>query len=307
MATRDEYSLLEGLNIDLIATRMQKKNQANKKQKKGAFMNFVKEKSNTWKNEGKDVSTLAKAISVADPEWRKLSAKEKESYRDEGPDMKENVNLTLGTPNEQSEEIPYPPEREDVGSADEGSVINIKQLSIIYEEDEEEQTCEEDKSIESTSHAPNNIGSTNISNIPHSANDCKLKTEAKNFRHCQQQTMKLFQESNNMDSKYLKAGKNGLTMNENFCSRQIICTPDTSADYFDEKSSTPIKTKKGESTKENLDISQIKNEKYNETINSTSSISSSMESEMPDNEKREIKKAKDIIKQAEDLMNDSMW
>lgn len=281
----------EGVNLDLVVDRLNS-NKIKKAVKKGAFMLFVEEHIEKWRKEGKDVSTKPKTIIQGDIEWRKLSDTEKAWYKGTKPKIERlPVSIILPSPKQEIlSDLMASPEEDNHEPAMEPEKRrnSIKQLSTIFEEDEMEDSTSS-VNMESSDNLSNR--SKHSSFIP--SNDINFPpvvhhTNAKNLKYPLRRPKK----ESLMAQRKLNFGSSGECENS---SSEMSCdplyTPDSSRNYIEIKSSSPIKS---EVQSTSCDISPIKAE-----INSSNTWNFTLSEK-----KASIHK---ILKQVNDVMDDSIW
>jgi len=347
MDKKDVYRVAEGVNLEIVASRIKENstNKTKKASKKGAFMIFVNEHLERWKSEGKNVSTMRNAVETGDKEWRNLSIEEKAIYKEkaapqkvtlpipiiskhnkeeidsvekkyQAPIIMDQKEKTKTSGNKKVRASPTFNSDEDEGIGLEPAIetSRIKPLSIIYEENEE------DLSSSGTEEVTHNFLETKVS-------ESKSFTKSSgDFSVCSYDDIKgtanvirnggrnlkypLRRPSNasliakrklnfNSSEDSINSNKDN-SMEINVCS---LVSPDNSSNYLDVKSSSPVKNNDMKS--DLCDLSPIKVEKLRENqLNNTSQISTRRETHSKEDLVSSIEK---LIKQAEDLMNDSLW
>lgn len=335
MALRSEYDIVEGVNIELVATRILQNNssQSKNKSKKGAFMCFVDEHKDRWKKEGKDVSTLTKTIKVGDIEWKKLCAEDRAFYKEQATPKpavlpvpvifsetkddicESNQSGILNSPLSESNQSGI--FNSNYSESNPTTILNnhvttntkIKQLYIIYEEDEIEisKDCTSDL-VMPQNNIPNNH---NNENPLHSPYDIKLhplppktaRSYVKNLKYpLRRPSNKSLTAKTNLD--YSSSEENTISTENN--SREnypSVHSPESSVSYTDLKSSSPIKDKNIEST--NCDISPIKAELEPDRYDLTMFSCKLTDWELSSTD--QIECIEKIIKQANAILDDSFW
>lgn len=278
MEYNGSIKVAEGVNLELVAERMYGKN-TKKPAKKGGFMLFVEENLERWRNEGKDVSTKPKMIIEGDIEWRKLSDRDKARYKEGAKPKNERSPVPIILLKEDN----HAPlvETKKVRSS-------IKQLSIIYEEDEIEDSISSEimECSNNTSSISNHIPSTSSNDIKH-----PQLVHHSNAKHLKYPLRRPREESLMAKRKlnFTSSAERENTSNE--MSWDKLYSPNSTTDYIKIKSSSPIKNGTQSTS---CDISPIKAEICgSDTWNFTLT-----------EEKSRIDK---IIKQVNEVMDDSLW